>query len=284
MALDKKTTVLVEKLHKNVGVRTSHLPTTLAGTELARRWNIGKEDSSLTVRAKLIYRVEETLRDCTAKQQTVAPILYNTITDVDLYDVQYMKRVDVAMQRHPEIATSLKTMERLVDDIDRELKRSVEAGAAQPLPFDDLHLSRIANREQAFEREIVRRGSLNDFDRLIQAGYQSPMTPAHHRFMDETVLVPLSSTDQFVVALTPIGGWICVFRTIDDLTRHRAATLRRAPVHRVVEKRGGDLVREVVALRKRIGIVYNPVPPRTEDVSRTLALHHDALVELARIA
>jgi len=277
MALDKKTTDAVYALHKGLGVRDSKLSKLVLTTDLAPHWGITSADTSITLRAKVIYRMGQVFRTWLPPDVLVAPVIYNTSTDPELHDALLNQRVAALPHRFPTLRVAPRTADRIARRLREQVMNSVTAAAE---PFDERKLAAILRQEEEFVVELERLRGSSAFERLIRGGYTAPMRGAHQAFLTQPLVTPLSRTNGLVIARTPVGDWVCTFSSVSALRAHQATTQQDTGAA-VATLSGAELVRDLLARPQPVGVVVNPTVSRSDDARSTLRLAPADLADLA---
>lgn len=283
MELDKKTRDKVHQLHKGRGVRRSDLTLFMRDSGLTRLWGISREESRLVVLGTAIYRLDQVIRTFTDQRVVgAAAVIYNLLPDPDLHDRELGERLAVLRERCPhEKGYSQSSLSRMIRVLGDAVERSLYL---PPQPIPDADLLAIVARERDFEDELNGRIGPDTFARTVRQTYTAP-DDAHSAFLRLSVFVPVSHSDDLIIAHTPDGHWLCVFSTPETQRAHQKATPPQPWSGRCTTMLGAELARTVTRRWQTVGVVVDPAAtpssdPRT-DLTRTLRIPPNELSRLA---
>lgn len=284
MALDNATRTAVHKLHKGLGVRQARLPSLVLTTKLGELWHVTRHDLKSVLLAKVIYRLEEEFRNvCDRRIRRAAPVIYNTLRDPEMHDLDLGQRQDLLRDRHPdEDGYSKRSMSRII----HTLGEAIEHSLLSPLPaIPEAALLAIMRREAEFTDELSGRIGPSAFTRLVGQSYTAPMD-ASAAFLRLPVLVPRSHTNDLIIARTADqGDWLCVFSTQETQRAHQNATPRQPWSGSCSTILGAELVHTVVSRWSSVGILVDPPASRSADsgaaAAKALRLPPSELTRLA---
>lgn len=284
MALGIDTRNAITSLQKGRGVRQGKLTSLLFGkrSELGDLWRIARDDNSLVVLAKVVYRVEEVVGGLPDLDRTIARVGYNLLPDRRYYDLDLTQREALLAASNPDVrGFSPRDQSRVRKQVAERIERSLRGGPLPDVP--DHPLAVIARREAEFSDWARGVGGHAHFTHVVGRVYASPVEEAAEVFLGTRVAVPRSSTGGLLVGRSATcGDWVCAFTFDDALRSHQEAT--RQPWSGVVRKlSGGELVEEVSSRWDSVGIVVNPAAVRGADASGTFLLPPEVLRGLVRV-
>jgi hypothetical protein len=249
-------------------------------TMLGELWGVADRDAEIVVLAKVIHRLERVFHMIPEERvRRAGPVIYNTEPDAETCNLILQERQERFRRDHPYLGSlAPRSMSRIVTDLTRQLATSVRPGLP---PVPEQYLLDIVRREAELADELNYRIGPAAFARTVRRSYLSPADGAAAAFLRLSVLVPLSKTDNPIVARTNgFGDWLCVFSTELALREHQRVT--RQPWSGMWRTElGANLIHTLVNRWPSVGILVNPPATRTADSTTALRLTPAVLADLA---
>jgi hypothetical protein len=249
---------VLPSLHKGLGVRRSDL--VRFTRPMWEVWGLDYEAPAM-LRARLTWCIRLTLAQIGDERlERLGRAAYNVDADAALWQLKFLQRLDAV--RGDKDATWARRgfygsiQDPVVAALGRRLPGVPPEQLAQFVP----------------QRLDADTASTEDLDRSIRHLYTSPYTDIVERFLKTLVFVPRGVRPGLIVTRTRrVGAWVCAYGNPELMQAH--VRNARLPWNGTWDQfTGASLISRMRLLPIPAGLIFNPPPSTTADISRTLPL------------